>query len=187
MESPVLHLTVQAAPFMRKSSVWVAQSWIGPGRFSRATEAAARRPHPSTRHMTGNSTVTMRPGIAIETEILSGVASRDLSPCRFLVLLLAALLFERLRRLLGHRFAGRLVSHVCPLSLITSYSVAPPPPLRITSGPTPRQRVRPGVGPGGRLGSARTSIGLSLKMLRHPDLLDQRGVLSCTVGGWIGR
>jgi hypothetical protein len=40
-------VTIQPAPFMRKSSVWVAQRGRGPGRLSRMMDAAARRPGPS--------------------------------------------------------------------------------------------------------------------------------------------
>lgn len=34
-------VTLHAAPFIRKSSVWVKHSWIGPGRSSLRTDAAA--------------------------------------------------------------------------------------------------------------------------------------------------
>ena len=120
--SPGLHVTVQAAPFMRKSSVWVAHSWIGPGRCSVTTEAAARRSQLSTRQITGDSTVTSppaeRPTIPVRTAVRQRIASYDPASDLFLVLLFASLLFKRLRRLFGHRLAGRLVCHVYPLSWI---------------------------------------------------------------------
>lgn len=118
--SPGLHVTVQAAPFMRKSSVWVAHSCIGPGRSSLVTEAAARRSHLSTRHITGDSAVMPRtddpPTMPMQPAVPRRLASYDPAPDLFLGLFLAPLLFERLRRLLGHRLAGRLVCHVYPLS-----------------------------------------------------------------------
>lgn len=51
-------VTLHAAPFIRKSSVWVKQSWIGPGRSSLRTEAAARRSQSSTWHIIGDWMVT---------------------------------------------------------------------------------------------------------------------------------
>jgi hypothetical protein len=48
-------VTTQPAPFMRKSSVCVAHRGSGPGRFSRIMDAAARRSHPSTRHLSDAS------------------------------------------------------------------------------------------------------------------------------------
>ena len=120
--APGLHVTVQAAPFMRKSSVWVAHSWIGPGRSSLTTEAAARRSHISTRHITGDSTVMSPPGdpttIAISAVVPQRLASYDpvSDLLLVLVLFLPPLLFKRFRRLLGHRLTGRLVCHVYPLS-----------------------------------------------------------------------
>lgn len=123
--SPGLHVTVQAEPLIRKSSVWVAQSWIGPGRSVLTTEAAARRSHSSTRHITGVSTVISPPGEPPTIPIPAAgprLASCDPALGVFFVLLLAPLLFYRLRRLLGHRLAGRLVCHVCPLSSTPPYS-----------------------------------------------------------------
>ena len=123
--SPGLHVTVQAEPLIRKSSVWVAQSWIGPGRSVLTTEAAARRSHSSTRHITGVSTVISPPGEPPTIPIPAAVprlASCDSALGVFFVLLLATLLFYRLRRLLGYRLAGRLVCHVCPLSSTPPYS-----------------------------------------------------------------
>lgn len=46
---------VHLAPFIRKSSVCVAHSQIGPGRSSLTTDTAARRSQPSTRHISGGS------------------------------------------------------------------------------------------------------------------------------------
>jgi hypothetical protein len=44
-------LTIQRAPFIRKSSVWMAHRGSGPGRVSRIIDAAARRSQSSTRHL----------------------------------------------------------------------------------------------------------------------------------------
>ena len=49
------HVMAHVAPFIRKSSVWVKQSCIGPGRSSRCTDAAARRSQSSTTQITGDS------------------------------------------------------------------------------------------------------------------------------------
>lgn len=46
--SPGPQMTVQRTPFSRKSSVWVAQSRIRPGRSSLKTDTATRRAQSST-------------------------------------------------------------------------------------------------------------------------------------------
>jgi hypothetical protein len=51
-------VTRHAAPFIRKSSVWVKHRAIGPGRSSLRTEAAARRSQSTTWHIAGDWMVT---------------------------------------------------------------------------------------------------------------------------------
>ena len=69
-------VTAQPALFRRKSSVWVAHRRSGPGKLSRITDAAARRSHVSTRHLSDGSKLvlprplqeaTPRPGLPSRT------------------------------------------------------------------------------------------------------------------------
>jgi hypothetical protein len=139
---------IHAAPFIRKSSVWVAHNWMGPGRSSLTTEAAARRSHLSTRHITGGCTADLPPGDSLMISTPAGPSwcsdSYDPSTGIFFVFFLSTLVFERLRRLLGHRLAGRLICHVCPLSCTPPYCGQrrpwDPHPNSIGKGP-PRTRV----------------------------------------------
>jgi hypothetical protein len=142
--APGLHVTVQHAPFIRKSSVCVAHSRIGPGRSSLTIDAAARRPQSSTPHPSCNSKVKMwsaGPGVVAQPKPPSAhYPSDDPATDLFFVLLVAPLLFERFRRLLGRYLTGRLVGHVCPLSSPPAYSPKPglnPSMTWPTVGPPP--------------------------------------------------
>jgi hypothetical protein len=67
------------------------------------------------------------PGVVAQSKAPSTYFPSDDPPTDLffvlLVALIAPLLFERFRRLLGRYLTGRLVGHVCPLSSLLAYSL----------------------------------------------------------------